>query len=866
MKDFVLCILFLCFGWMASAQTIEFSDTPLQQAIKSIERKTKLSFNYNPDFLKGESVSGKFNFKNKAKALNRIFIQTRLNADIEEDNILISKKEKRTFTICGTGKSKNFNTPLRWMNVYVKEYAKGVQANADGYFEWSVEAYGNEMVRISYLGCDPIYRRLENLDKSLDCKVYYLKESAQLDNLNIVIKDYILPGVNEGSHYSSLALDYAKLKSKHPDPEKDILKVIQQLPGITSVNENAAELNIRGSTPDENLVLWEGSRLFAPGHMFGAISAINPYLIRDIDIYKSMHLPEHANVIGGIVNFELIDSIPKRINGGIGSDLTMFNGNIAVPLSDNIGLVAGGRSSYSGLFSTATLNNYANKTFQTILVNQNNEEDDDEMDEMNIRFNDLNAKLIFIPSRNSKLTFSALTMNNQFTVESEFKKEDLLLSDRINVESFALGAKYEQFINPEQFIRLSYNYSDYNNIQNASLFESEVEDSLISESIISNTISEHTFGVHHSWKINDELQLKSNYHLEQKTVASETDERFQDGSDFFENEELSGFFQNASVNLSWYKNKSIIDFGFKSTYYHEINQWYHSPRIQIQHQLNNTIKLKASAGRLYQFVSQFTQFNLEGFSRNESIWFLHQEEDADALSANKFTTGFIFKKENWLIDIEGYVHHRAGLNAINNLSMPGDFFESEGTGRIQGIDFLIQNQWRNSTSWLNYTLSKNIVDFPNLYEDPVFASNDQTHNLSINNSLSFGKWKTLIAYNYRSSLPFSKPDGVESLPSDEPGINDFEIVYDEINDQRLKDYHRLDAGIYFRSKTFNDRFFIEADAMLINVLNNDNLGQRNHFLDIDDDDDNNQNRPPRIIRLDKRLIERTPQISIRINF
>ena len=59
--------------------------------------------------------------------------------------------------------------------------------------------------------------------------------------------------------------------------EPDVLQTIQALPGILSVDETISNINVRGGTNDQNLLLWDGIKMYQSGHFFGLISAFNPY-------------------------------------------------------------------------------------------------------------------------------------------------------------------------------------------------------------------------------------------------------------------------------------------------------------------------------------------------------------------------------------------------------------------------------------------------------------------------------------------------------------------------------------------------------------------------------------------------------------
>ena len=57
--------------------------------------------------------------------------------------------------------------------------------------------------------------------------------------------------------------------------EVDILKVVQLLPGVQSDVEGTSGIYIRGSGPDPNPFLLDGTQIYNPTHVFGFLSTFN---------------------------------------------------------------------------------------------------------------------------------------------------------------------------------------------------------------------------------------------------------------------------------------------------------------------------------------------------------------------------------------------------------------------------------------------------------------------------------------------------------------------------------------------------------------------------------------------------------------
>ena len=69
--------------------------------------------------------------------------------------------------------------------------------------------------------------------------------------------------------------------------EKDIFRSLQLLPGISGSNESSSGLFVRGGTPDQNLVLFDGFTVYHVDHLFGFFSAFNTNAVKDCLLYTS---------------------------------------------------------------------------------------------------------------------------------------------------------------------------------------------------------------------------------------------------------------------------------------------------------------------------------------------------------------------------------------------------------------------------------------------------------------------------------------------------------------------------------------------------------------------------------------------------
>ena len=85
---------------------------------------------------------------------------------------------------------------------------------------------------------------------------------------------------------SRLSVTPAQLAYLPSFGEKDVFRSLQLLPGISGSQENSSGLFVRGGTPDQNLILFDGFTVYHVDHLFGFFSAFNSNAIKDVQLYK----------------------------------------------------------------------------------------------------------------------------------------------------------------------------------------------------------------------------------------------------------------------------------------------------------------------------------------------------------------------------------------------------------------------------------------------------------------------------------------------------------------------------------------------------------------------------------------------------
>lgn len=96
--------------------------------------------------------------------------------------------------------------------------------------------------------------------------------------------------------------------------ERDILKVSEMLPGIVTVGEGSAGLNVRGGGSDQNAFYINRIPVYNTSHVFGFFPAFNADVIKDFSIYKGYIPAQYGGRLSSVFNIIARQGNRKRFS------------------------------------------------------------------------------------------------------------------------------------------------------------------------------------------------------------------------------------------------------------------------------------------------------------------------------------------------------------------------------------------------------------------------------------------------------------------------------------------------------------------------------------------------------------------------
>ena len=114
--------------------------------------------------------------------------------------------------------------------------------------------------------------------------------------------------------------------------ERDIMKIIQLLPGVQGGQEGTSGFYVRGGNLDQNLVQLDEATVYNPNHLFGLFSTFNVNAVNSVQLIKGGFPAEYGGRLSSILNITMKEGNKNKyqVEGGIGllSNNLTFQGPI----------------------------------------------------------------------------------------------------------------------------------------------------------------------------------------------------------------------------------------------------------------------------------------------------------------------------------------------------------------------------------------------------------------------------------------------------------------------------------------------------------------------------------------------------------
>jgi hypothetical protein len=703
------------------------------------------------------------------------------------------------FTISGYIKDAANGEALIGATIYIKSLSTGATTNVYGFYSITLQS-GEYEVDISYIGFATQAKSVV-LSENVRLDIELIAEGKQLEEVVVnSTKD------EEGVKAMGMSTNRLDIKTILKIPaflgEADVIKSLQQLPGVSTVGEGASGFNVRGGSVGQNLILLDEATVYNSSHLLGFFSVFNPDAVKDTKLYKGAIPAQFGGRISSLLDVRMKEGNNKNyeVNGGVG---TIFSRAAAEgPLFKGDGsFIVAGRRSYADILA---------RPFVDVLK-----------DGGALNFYDLTGKANYNINSRNRIFVSGYTGRDKFFFDGNqgfswgnntgtirwnkifndrlfanfsgiFSRYDYSLqfgeNDRDNfrwkssIRNFTFKPSFSYFLNTNNEISFGAEVNYYS-FQPANAFGTS-NGNRIDISLPEKYNLESALYLGNSQRLSPNVSIE--YGIRYSSFAG-----FGPGKQYTYNDTIPGRRRNPIA-------EETIKKGEVTSSYQNFE-----PRFSFKAELSDVSSIKASYTRMAQYLHLISNTTA---SNPLDVWTPTSNNIKPEL-ADQVALGYFrnFGKENMFeFSVEGYyrntqnqIDYIDGADLLINEFLEGDLLV--GKGRAYGMEFYLQKKVGRFTGWVAYTVARTELKVNGINRNEWYAARfDQTHNLKLTGFYDLSKrWSASANFTFVSGTP-------STFPTSRYVVQGMLIPYnaaDSRNNVRLPAYHRLDLSFRLEGRT-----------------------------------------------------------------
>ena len=623
--------------------------------------------------------------------------------------------------------------------------------------------------------------------------------NSTLEALPILLDEVIVSdqqAVNRRVGQTSLSMSALK-RMPSMLGEADIIRQVQNQPGVTTIGEIASGFNVRGGGVDQNLVLYDGVPIFNTAHAFGFFPAFNADAVGNVSFFRGGIPAEYGGRVSSVLDISGKEGTDQwHASGGIG----MISAYVAVggPVDDKTSVMGSARMSYSDWMLQTIKSAYSG------------------LSKSSVNFFDASLKIAHKWNERSKITFSGYTSADRFS----------LINDSVyHSANYAANLRYSFKLNQQIDFSAAVDVGRYEYTLTQSIpktaFDLGYSVTYPSLKLDAHIEGRHriAIGIHNTYYSFDpgylnptaeesnasKIHIPSEQGLESAIYASDgfnlSDKLFVDAGLRFSMFNTLG----PGTVYSYAEGKPYAVQNVTDSVSYDRGQIMNSysgiePRASIRYILSDNSSIKFGYNRIYQYVhlvSNTAAVAPVDVWQSSNTYFKPQRGD-------QFSAGYFMSSRNgryeafaeaFYKNVDRVLDYKDGASLILNEHPETALIPAKAYA--YGIEFSISRISGRLTGGLSYTWSRSFrqtistFDAEMINEGDSYASNyDQPHVVQLNWKYNLSRrWYFTGTFVYHTGRPMSVP--VSAYIVDHVPVMEFT----NRNSHRLPDYHRLDLAL-----------------------------------------------------------------------
>ncbi len=721
--------------------------------------------------------------------------------------------------------------------ISVKNSTAGTTSRDDGSYVLEHVQSDTAKISVTYLGYNSVDVVVTPETDKTDFPIGLTHVEHELSEFQVTANRADIMNL-EASSVSAIKLTPAKLAEIPNVGEKDLMRTFQLMPGISAANESSSGLYVRGGTPDQNLVIFDGFTVYQVDHLYGFFSAFNANTVKDVVLYKGGFSAKYGGRLSSVTDITGKEGSTTKFN--IGGDLSLLSVNLftEIPVTEDLSVVAAFRRSWNGPIYNWIFNSF-NRSSQSRPSGGGPGGAADNVTKAKSYFYDINTRVTYKPTKKDVLIYSFFNgkddLNNSFTINTPAFLASLGISlnfgttDVTTYGNSCMSAIWQREWHPKLHSTTTLSFSDFssnrNRVTSGAFGRGGSEDSSKTGVFENNNLKDLSLKSEFDWEINRWNHLgfgvfATDYDISYTYSHSDTD--------------LLVNNHNSSVLAGGYVQDQFLLFdkrltftpGIRYSYFDKTGKTYWEPRSEAIYRVNSRLSLKAAYGQFYQFANRITRDDISAGS--STFWVLSDGKTVPVSQSVHYISGISYELPTYLFSIEAYRKNLSNISlytetttaTTSTINYNQNFYSGKGISK--GIEFTAQKKLGRFTGWVSYTLSQTNYLFQ-AYSNSYFpADQDVRNEFKIVSMYKYKHWDFAATWIYASGKPYTAPGGSYSITLLD-GTSQNYVSATSKNSLRLPDYHRLDVAVnyHFYNQAKKDVGYIGLS--LFNVYARENV-------------------------------------------
>ena len=815
---------------------------PLKNIIIDIEQQHQVNFNYTEDNVAGIQLIPPKKSLSLEQKLQYLVKKTNLSFEnLGNKFINIYKNYDKINIICGYVFSNTDKKPIENANIHLINNTP-IATDSNGYFEFENSSKNN--FSISHVGFITKKISTSDLDSKNCLKITLESEITELEEIKT--NPILASGISKNID-GSFEIKPKKFGILPGLIESDALQTMQQIPGVNSIDESVASINVRGGTHDQNLFLWNGIRMYQTGHFFGLISVFNPNLAHTISIYKNGSSAFYGESVSSVV---AISSTPEAAEKNtFSAGVNMINADIYAKynLSKKSYIEISGRKSITDFAETPTYKEYFNKVFQNTTItdfSQNN--DVDYQSDKKFDFYDATIKYVQKIGLKDQLILDLITIKDNLKVFQSASYYSMVRSENnvLRQQNYGGNLSWKRNWNTFNTTKINVYNSSYELLGNQKTTNGN---QIVTQE---NTVTNNGINLENNHSIDSKFSFNDGYQFNEIGV---TNLEQVNNPEFYR--KTKDILRTHALILEGKYNDTVskiyINAGTRFNYIEKFKKYIVEPRLQFNYGINKNLNIEVLGEIKSQTSQQIIDLQKDYFGIEKRRWIISNNTTIPIQRSKQISLTLFYKKNDWLLDIENFYKKVTGITSSSQgFQNQLEFVQITGDYEVLGTEILIQKKMNHFLTWLSYTYNTNNYYFSN-YEYPRFPNNyKMQHNVSWAGIYEKNNFKIALGAKWSSGRPKTSPDN-SKIDFSNPVL-----VYNKPNNTNLNIFSQVNLSTTYKWETSYGIQY-KLGISILNILNRKNEISEYYRI---------SSLTNSIEEVETFSLQRTPNVSFRVSF